>query len=98
MQPRCATPENVKHVANGGSGLVGHDSNSLRKLWQRAFASGIEKSFGLELAFERFELRLQNAQTAWLKNLDAELILSARFEYRHISINLHLGTIGQWLP
>src|SRR6266436_6612507 len=98
MQPRRAPAQHIQNVADRGAARRGHDSDSFRKFWERTFSGRIEKPFIIEFAFERFELRLQNAQAAWLKNLNAELILSACFEYRHISINLHLRTIGRWLP
>jgi hypothetical protein len=63
-----------------------------------AFPLGREKSFRLELAFERFELRLEQPLASRLKELDTELILAARFKDREVAENLDLRTIAQGLP
>ena len=61
------------------------------------FACDIEQAFGIELAFERFKLRLQQPQSARLQDLYAELVLAARFENGDVAVNLHLRSIGQCL-
>src|SRR6266446_7450268 len=97
MQPWCAAPQHIQNVTNRRTARGRHDSDSLRKFRQRSLAGRIEKSLGIEFAFERIELRLQNAQTDWLNDLDAELILSARFEDGNVSVNLDLRSISEWL-
>src|SRR6267143_866903 len=84
-------------LANRRCAWRGDDSDSLRKFWERTFSGRIEKSLGIEFAFERIELRLQNADPARLNDLDAELVLAARFEYRDISVNLHMCAVGERL-
>src|SRR6266487_6816935 len=98
MQPRRAPPQHIQHIADRGAARRGHDSDSLRKFRQRSFAGRIEKSLGIEFAFERIEFCLQNAQTDWLNDLDAELILPTRFEDRNVCVNLDLRSISEWLP
>src|SRR5207244_4576200 len=72
-------------------------SNSSRKFRKHAFSGRFKKPFGLEFAFKRFELRLQSTQAVLLNNLNADLILPARFEDRNVSINLNVCPIGEWL-
>src|SRR5213593_3581713 len=98
MQPRRAPAEHIQNVADRRSARRGHDSDSFRKSRERTFSGRIEKPFIVEFAFERFEFRLQNTEAARLNDLNAELILPTRFEDRHVSVNLDVGTIGERLP
>ena len=93
-----AAAKNIQNVANGGAARRSDDSDSARKSWQRAFSRRFEQSFGFEFAFERLELCLQHAEAERLNDLNAELVLSARFENRNIAVNLHLRAVGERLP
>ena len=61
----------------------------------RARLRRIEKSFRFQFSLQRFEFRLEQAEPARLQNLDAELILPARFEDGDVAVNLHLHAVGQ---
>src|SRR5712691_4027312 len=98
MQPRRAPAQHIQNVTDRRAARRGHDSDSLRKFRQRSFAGRIEKSLGIEFAFERIELGLQKAQTDWLNDLDAELISPTRFEDGNVCVNLDLRSISEWSP
>jgi hypothetical protein len=90
--------QNIQQVANRGAACRSNDSNSARKFWEHALSCRIKKSFGFEFSFERFELRLQQTESARLQNLYAQLVLTARFENGNVAVKLHLRSIDRWLP
>src|SRR5262249_8835054 len=53
--------------------------------------------FRFEFSFQRFEFCLEQTDSARLKNLDVELILSARFKNGHSAVKLHLGSVDKRL-
>ncbi len=95
LQPRRAPFQNVENIANGRAARRSDDPDASRKFRQSAFPCGIEKSFRLQFALERFEFCLKQTESARLQDLHAQLILSSRFEDRNVSVNLHLRAVGQ---
>ena len=59
------------------------------------FRAGVEKSFRLQFALERFEFCLKQTKPAGLQDLHAQLVLPSRFEDRDVSVNLHLRAVGE---
>src|SRR5438132_478604 len=97
LQPGRPPSQDIQQVANGRAAWGSDDPNSARKSWERAFARGIKKSFGVESAFKRVKLRLQQPQSARLQDLHADLVLPASFENGNVAVNLHLRSIDQRL-
>ena len=61
------------------------------------FRSGANNPSASKLALQRFKFRLEQADSARLKNLDPQLIFPLCFENGDGAVNLHLRTIGQRL-
>ena len=87
-------PEHVEHVANRRAARRCDNPDAFWKSRQRPLARGIEEAFCLEFSLQGFEFRLEQAGAARLQNLDAELVLPARFEDGDASVDLDLRAIG----
>src|SRR5262249_48171800 len=75
---RPAPREYFQHVADGGPGRTGHQSDALRKGRQRLLAARIEVSELRKLFLELPQRQFSSAQSLGLQLLDQQLILAAR--------------------
>src|SRR5262249_42935771 len=71
------------------------DPDSARKFRQWPLTSNFKKSFGFQFAFQHLEFGLQDSKTTRLQDLDAELVLPARFEDGEVTKDLDLHAITQ---
>ncbi len=74
-----AAGEDADHIADGGAGGRGDESDAAREKRERLLAGGVKEAFGFKAALELFEGELEGATAERLHGLDVNLIFAADF-------------------